>query len=59
MIPIILWTFVKLKENAPIVTKTPLPGYNLTNILEVLAQNKFRVNPKYFNRIIYTLMLRV
>lgn len=29
--------FVRLKENSILVTKTPLPGYNLTNILEILA----------------------
>ena len=49
--------FIELKENSSIITKTPLPGYNLTNILNVLAQNKFRVSPRYFSRLVYTLLL--
>ena len=49
--------FEKLKENSILVTKTPLPGYNLTNILVILAQNKFRFSLRYFNRMVYTLFL--
>ena len=49
--------FEKLKENSQIITKTPLPGYNLKNLMVLLAQNHFKISPRYFNRIVYTLIL--
>ena len=50
-------SYEKLKEKTLIVTKTPLPGYNLTNILQLLVQNKFIVSPRYIPRFLYTQIL--
>ena len=45
--------YEKIKEKTLIVTKTPLPGYNFTNILQLLAQNKFYISPRYIPRLLY------
>jgi omega-hydroxy-beta-dihydromenaquinone-9 sulfotransferase len=50
-------SYEKIKEKTLIVTKTPLPGYNFTNILKLLAQNKFAVSPRYIPRFLYTQLL--
>ena len=50
-------SYEKIKEKTLVVTKTPIPGYNLVNILQLLAQNKFMVSPRYFPRFLYTQIL--
>ena len=50
-------SYDKLKEKTIVVTKTPLPGYNFTNILQLLAQNKFAVSPRYIPRLLYSELL--
>ena len=39
------------------VKNTPLPGYSLPNILRLLAENHFRVSPRYLPRLTYSMAL--
>jgi hypothetical protein len=39
------------------VKNTPLPGYSLPNILRLLAENHFRVSPRYLPRLTYSMVL--
>lgn len=47
-------SYEKIKEKTLVVTKTPLPGYNFTNFLQILMQNKFLISPRYIPRFLYT-----
>ncbi len=49
--------YEKLKEKSTIVKHTPLPGYNLINMVGLLAQNKFRIGIRYIPRFFYSLIL--
>ncbi len=49
--------FIKPEENTIVLTKNPLPGYNLTNLLRLLTQNKFKVDLRYMPRILYSVIL--
>ena len=42
-----------MKENTFVLTKTPLAGYNLTNIFYLLAQARFMVDCRYIPRLLY------
>ena len=46
-----------VKENSLMVKNTPLPGYSFPNLLRLLAQNNFRVSPRYLPRLTYSLTL--
>lgn len=46
-----------MKENAFILTKTPLAGYNLTNIFYLLIKARFKVNYRYIPRLLYSITL--
>jgi hypothetical protein len=48
---------VNKKENPLVVTNTPLPGYTLSNLLRLLTQNNFHVDPRYLPRMVYCLTL--
>jgi hypothetical protein len=49
--------FVKPKENALIITKEPLAGYSINNILRLLAQNRFRISIPYLPRVLYSVVM--
>lgn len=48
---------MKSRENALEVTKEPLAGSNLTNLIRLIIQNRFRVNFRYVPRMLYSLIL--
>ncbi|MDH7506858.1 MAG: sulfotransferase [Candidatus Thermoplasmatota archaeon] len=50
-------SYEKIKEKTLVFTKTPLPGYTFTNVLQLLAQNNFFVSPRYIPRFLYTQVL--
>ena len=45
------------KEEVFIIDKNPLAGGSLTNWLMLLAENKFRISPRYFPRAAYITLL--
>jgi len=45
--------YVDLRKNILEVTKGPLAGTTLTNLLRLLAQNRFKIYPVYLPRILY------
>jgi hypothetical protein len=49
--------YVDLKIASLKVTKEPLAGDNFTNLLRLLVQNKFKISPCYFPRVIYSIFL--
>ncbi|MEF8848687.1 MAG: sulfotransferase [Candidatus Thermoplasmatota archaeon] len=49
--------FEELKKNSFVFSKTPLPGYNISNLLILLAQNKFSISLRYIPRLIYSFLI--
>ena len=49
--------YEKLREMSFYMVNTPLPGYTLSNHLQLLAQNRFHVSLRYFPRLLYSLSL--
>ncbi len=49
--------YVDLKHVSLQVSKEPLAGDNLLNLLKLLVQNKFKIDIRYHPRIIYSLFL--
>ena len=49
--------YVDLKQVSLKVKKEPLAGDNFSNLLKLLAQNRFRVDSRYIPRILYSLLL--
>lgn len=49
--------FDNLKELALYTKNTPLPGYILPNFLYLLLQSKFKIDPQYIPRTVYSLTL--
>jgi hypothetical protein len=49
--------YEKLKEMSFYMVNTPLPGYTLSNQLQLLAQNHFNISFRYFPRLIYSFSL--
>jgi hypothetical protein len=47
--------YVQLKENALIVRREPLAGASLTNLLRLIAQNRFRIDARYLPRMLYAI----
>jgi len=48
---------LEIKEDIFDVVYEPLAGANLTNLLRLVAQNKFRISFKYMPRFLYAVML--
>jgi len=48
---------MKIKENIFDVVYEPLAGASLTNILRLLAQNRFKISARYMPRFLYVIML--
>ncbi|HHH77868.1 MAG TPA: sulfotransferase [Thermoplasmatales archaeon] len=48
---------MEVKENIFDVVYEPLAGSSLTNLLRLLAQNKFKVSARYMPRFLYAVML--
>ena len=46
-----------LKENTLIVTKEPLTGDTLLNLLRLLIQNRFKIDFRYIPRMLYAVTL--
>jgi hypothetical protein len=49
--------YIDLKKVSLKITKEPLAGDNFSNLLRLFVQNKFRIDVKYYPRIIYSLFL--
>ncbi len=49
--------FVNLNENVLVVTKTPLAGNTLSNLIRLLILNKFKVDTRYLPRLLYALTM--
>ncbi len=49
--------YEKLREMSFYMVNTPLPGYTLSNHLQLLAQNGFHVSLRYLPRFLYSLSL--
>jgi hypothetical protein len=49
--------YIGLKENTLTVTKEPLAGDNLTNLLRLLAQNRLKISFRYLPRVFYSILL--
>ncbi len=49
--------YEKLREMSFYMVNTPLPGYTLSNHLQLLAQNRFHVSMRYIPRFLYSLSL--
>ena len=49
--------YEKLREMSFYMVNTPLPGYTLSNHLQLLAQNRFHVSLRYLPRFLYSLSL--
>ncbi len=49
--------YINLKKVTLKITKEPLAGDNFSNLFRLFVQNKFRIDIKYFPRIIYSLFL--
>jgi len=49
--------YVDLKQVSLNVKKEPLAGDNFFNLLKLLAQNRLKIDIRYFPRIIYSLFL--
>jgi len=48
---------LEIEENIFDVVYEPLAGANLTNLLRLSAQNKFRISLRYMPRFLYAVML--
>lgn len=49
--------YTELKERILFCKNTPLPGYNLLNLLKILANEHFKVDIKYLPRLIYSMSI--
>jgi hypothetical protein len=49
--------YVQLKKNALIVTREPLAGASLTNLVRLLIQNRFRIDGRYLPRMLYAMTI--
>jgi omega-hydroxy-beta-dihydromenaquinone-9 sulfotransferase len=49
--------YKQLNENALIITREPLAGASVTNLLRLLTQNRFRIDVRYMPRMLYTMTI--
>lgn len=49
--------FINLEKNTLVMTKEPLAGSNISILLRLLIQNRFKVDPRYIPRMLYSLAL--
>lgn len=49
--------YAKLNENALTVTREPLAGTSLSNLVRLLVQNRFNIDGRYLPRIIYAMTI--
>ena len=49
--------YVNLKENTLVVTKEPLAGDTLSNLLRLLVQNRFKIDFRYMPRMLYAITI--
>lgn len=48
---------VQFNENILIVRREPLAGASLTNLLHLIVQNRFRIDPRYMPRMLYAITI--
>jgi hypothetical protein len=49
--------YFELRKNTLTVTKTPLPGYRITNMIDLFSRNKYSFGLRYLPRVLYSLCL--
>lgn len=49
--------YVRLKENTLIVTREPLAGASLSNLVRLLVQNRFKIDGRYLPRMLYAMTI--
>ena len=49
--------YVRLKENTLRVTKEPLTGTSLSNLMRLLVENKFNIDGRYLPRLLYAMTI--